>query len=55
MKASKKKKDRKPYKKPKIKSEDLIAFGALCNGSDLDGRKASSFVPDFCDGAKLLS
>lgn len=46
---------KKTYKKPNIRSEKMMAFGALCNGMGGGGRKASSGAPDFCQASKLLS
>lgn len=46
---------KKKYKKPTIKSEKMMAFGALCNGMASGGRKTSAGAPDFCNAAKLLS
>ncbi|MBY0315001.1 MAG: hypothetical protein K2Q26_05750 [Bdellovibrionales bacterium] len=51
-------KDKKPvkkYKKPQVKSESLMTFGALCNGSAVGGRKQSTGAPNFCNSGKLLS
>ena len=46
---------KRPYEKPEIESEDLLTFGALCNGSASGGRKASTGGPDFCNAKKLTS
>lgn len=46
---------KKPYTKPEIHSESLMAFGALCNGTVTAGRKASTGAPNFCNATKLLS
>jgi hypothetical protein len=46
---------RRPYTAPEIRSEPLIAFGALCNGTSIGGRKASTGAPNFCNAAKLKS
>ncbi|HXH76822.1 MAG TPA: hypothetical protein VNJ08_17770 [Bacteriovoracaceae bacterium] len=46
---------KKPYNKPEIQSEKLNSYGALCNGTTLAGRKASTTAPSFCNSAKLLS
>lgn len=46
---------KKPYTKPEIHSESLMAFGALCNGTVTGGRKASTGAPNFCNATKLLS
>ncbi len=46
---------KKKYISPKIMSEELMAFGALCNGSTGGGRKASTGAPNFCNTSKLLS
>ena len=57
MKDSKKQqqKEKKPYIKPKIESEDLMAFAATCNGSTLGGRKASALPPANCRADRLSS
>lgn len=56
MKENKKaKKQKKKYHKPKLKSESLMGFGALCNGLAIGGRKATTGAPDFCTASKLLS
>lgn len=53
------KEDSKPkkraYEKPEIESEDLLTFGALCNGVASGGRKASTGAPNFCNAKKLTS
>lgn len=49
------KKPKKKYEKPSIKSESLMTFGALCNGSTAGGRKQTVGAPNFCTTAKLLS
>ena len=46
---------KKKYQKPKMKSESLMGFGALCNGLAIGGRKATTGAPDFCQASKLLS
>ncbi|MBT4761729.1 MAG: hypothetical protein HOO06_08550 [Bdellovibrionaceae bacterium] len=43
------------YEKPAVKTEELMTFGALCNGNAIGGRKASTASPDFCSSNKLLS
>jgi hypothetical protein len=48
-------KSKKKYEKPQIKSESLMTFGALCNGSLSGGRKQSTGAPNFCNSGKLLS
>jgi hypothetical protein len=48
-------KKKKSYIKPQINTEELIGFGALCNGSASGGRKASSGAPNFCKAGRLLS
>ena len=50
-----KSKKRKEYKKPKLISEKLNAYGALCNGSTSGGRKASTGAPSFCNSRRLNS
>ena len=46
---------KKKYKKPTLKSEKVMAFGALCNGMAVGGRKTTAGAPDFCNSMKLLS
>lgn len=46
---------KKSYKKPSIKSEKLLSYGALCNGKAKGGRKSSAGAPDFCSASRLLS
>lgn len=46
---------KRKYKKPKITSEPLVAFGAVCNGAATGGRKESTGAPNFCNSNKLLS
>jgi len=46
----------KEYIKPKIISEDLMAFAASCNGTSNGGRKSSvGAPPPFCNARKLNS
>jgi len=52
------KKTKKNYVKPKIKSEKLLSYGALCGNKKqgtAGGRKASTGAPNFCNASKLLS
>ncbi len=46
---------KKAYEKPEIESEELLTFGALCNGAASGGRKASTGGPNFCNAKKLTS
>jgi hypothetical protein len=46
---------KKTYQKPVKKTENLMTFGALCNGSTSGGRKQSTGAPNFCSASKLLS
>ncbi|MBK25440.1 MAG: hypothetical protein CME70_15705 [Halobacteriovorax sp.] len=46
---------KRPYEKPEVESEELLTFGALCNGSASGGRKASTGGPNFCNSKKLTS
>lgn len=48
-------KKKKPYIKPKIESEDLMAFAATCNGTSVGGRKASAVPPANCRADRLSS
>jgi len=43
------------YKKPKIQSEKLNSYGAVCNGTTNGGRKASATSPSFCNASRLNS
>lgn len=43
------------YIKPQIQSEKLNSYGALCNGTSVGGRKASTTGPGFCNAGKLNS
>ena len=43
---------KKKYIKPEITSEDLISFGAVCNGTSTGGRKASTVS---CNRRKINS
>lgn len=45
-------KQKKEYVKPEILSEDLISFGAVCNGGTVGGRKATTVA---CNKRKLNS
>jgi hypothetical protein len=46
---------KRTYVKPQLQSEKLNSFGAVCNGTTVGGRKASSSGPAFCNSARLLS
>jgi hypothetical protein len=48
-------KKKKKYHKPRIQSENLMTFGALCNGTLVGGRKQTASAPDNCTAGKLLS
>ncbi len=49
-------KTKSTYVAPEITSEELVAFGAICNGtSKTGGRKASTGAPSFCQTGKLMS
>ena len=48
-------KAKKPYVKPKTKTEELVAFGALCNGTTNLGRKETTGAPQFCQASKIKS
>lgn len=54
-KKSTKKKQKKKYVKPEIISEDLVSFGALCNGTTTGQRKGSTGAPNFCNSTRLNS
>ena len=46
---------KKEYVRPEITSEELMTFGAVCNGTNKGGRKATVGAPNFCNSSKLLS
>ena len=53
-----KEKSQKPkakYEKPEIKTESLTAVAAVCNGTTLASRKASTGAPNFCLSTKIKS
>ncbi len=52
MDRNKSKKNKLKYEKPSLKSEELTAIAALCNGVSTGGRKAS--VPT-CNASRLKS
>lgn len=43
------------YIKPQVLSEKLNSYGAICNGTTVGGRKASTTGPAFCNASKLNS
>lgn len=43
------------YETPEVVTEDLMTFGALCNGSKNGGRKSTTAAPNFCNANRLLS
>ncbi len=48
-------KKKRPYQKPTIVTEELMSFGALCNGTSTGGRKAAAGAPTFCNPSRLTS
>ncbi len=46
---------KRPYVRPRMLTESLMAFGAICNGSSSGGRKDTTGAPKFCNSARLLS
>jgi hypothetical protein len=46
---------KKKYQKPSLRTENLMTFGALCNGTTAGQRKQSTGAPNFCNATKLLS
>lgn len=46
---------KKKYSKPKVQSEKLETFGALCNGVPGGGRKQAGGPPDWCQSSQLQS
>lgn len=53
--AAPERKKKKTYVKPKIQSDKLNSYGALCNGTTTAGRKASVTGPSFCNAGRLNS
>lgn len=49
------KKTKKKYKKPELKKEPLVTFGAVCNGTTTGQRKAATVPPANCNSARLIS
>lgn len=48
------KSEKQKYNAPKVTTESLMVYGALCNGTSTQGgRKAT--IPDGCTTAKLHS
>jgi hypothetical protein len=48
-------KKKKSYIKPKVESETLTIYGAVCDGTTVGSRKASVGGPSFCNSARLNS
>lgn len=46
---------KKPYIKPEIETEDLMTFGALCNGTTMGGRKSATGAPQWCNASRINS
>jgi hypothetical protein len=46
---------KKKYIKPKIETETLTIYGAVCDGTTVGSRKASVGGPAFCNSARLNS
>jgi len=46
---------KKVYSPPEIITEELMSFGALCNGTASGGRKEAIGAPSFCNSNKLNS
>lgn len=53
--APSKEEEKRPYQAPSIKTESLLAFGAVCNGRAIGGRKDSPSLPSNCNATRLLS
>lgn len=49
------KSSKRSYLKPEMITEELMAFGAVCNGSTNGQRKDSTGAPNFCNAGRLLS
>ncbi len=47
--------EKKPYRKPVVKTEPLTAVAALCNGTTTASRKVSTGGVPACNAAKLKS
>jgi hypothetical protein len=46
---------KRPYVRPSIVTESLMAFGAVCNGTQTGGRKDATGAPKFCNSSRLMS
>lgn len=46
---------KRTYVKPQIQSEKLNSYGAVCNGTTIGGKKASTAGPAFCNSGRLNS
>lgn len=46
---------KKKYISPEIITEELLAFGAVCNGTSNGGRKDSTGAPQFCNATRIFS
>ncbi len=49
------KKAKKKYKKPELKKEPLVIFGAICNGTTVGQRKSVTTPPANCNAGRLIS
>lgn len=52
---TKKENKKRTYVKPRIQSEKLNSYGAICNGVPGGGKKAATAGPAFCNASKLSS
>lgn len=48
-------KTKRKYSKPSKKTESLTVVAAVCNGTSVGGKKASTGAPNFCSSTKLKS
>lgn len=46
---------KKAYEPPQIETEELMSFGAVCNGTAKGGRKDVVGAPSFCNSSRLNS
>jgi hypothetical protein len=46
---------KKDYEPPTIETEELMTFGAICNGTSKGGRKDVVGAPAFCNSSRLNS
>ena len=49
------KSEKRKYSTPKVKSESLMVYGAICNGMSSAGGRKASVAPGGCAQARLHS